>query len=898
MKKIILWIAIASSSCFAATTTTPHGGLVGPNIHVPYNWTYANNAAMLAATGFVTGDVGKLALESDNNTLWMLTALTPTWAAVSAAAGTLAGDVTGSIGANTVANVNASVLATGSTSVTLASAGSSANSGSAITISPGSATGANHDGGRLTVNAGSSGSRNGGPVQINGGSGFANGGNVTIIGGTASASTGGLVTLLGGISNGGATGGVNIDSGSNGGAATSFGSLNIGGVLATTINIGNAGSTTTITGTFSTPSLTGLQNFTFATTGDFDGGAKLTLVGDATISLGADNGLVLADRPLSTTNVANVGVLQSAGGISTGAHLGSSGLITFNGATSGTPSLKCADVAGTASLTLPTSNGTNHYVMQTDGSGALSFVDGSNISGLNGSNISSGTVADARLSANVPIMTSNVLPVASGINLTALNAGSLGSGTAPTARLGTGTANSGSVLYGDQTYKALNSASVGLGSVENTALSTWAGTSNITTLGTIGTGVWSGTTIVVGKGGTGTGTFTAGGVILGNGVNALSQTAAPTAGQILLGNTTPAWTPTSVSGDITIGSTGITAIGAAKVTNAMLAGSITAANLVGSDIATVGTITTGTWSGTTIAVAKGGTNLANGTSGGVLGYTASGTIASSAVLAANGIVVGGGAGATPTATAAGTNNQALFGVTGSAPTMRAITAADVPAMPQFFGNNSTFQTLSNNTALPYHCDTLASSSDILHFSSDAALTGTLAKNGTTAVVGTSTLFTSELSVGQVILIPGTANEVRVVTVITDNTHLTVGSAFVNTSSGQTGTRQSAYYVANTAGVYHVSAVTQYAYIASAGRHDTTFLYNPLTTSGSDGTGFCYTTTQCVVDATNTPVQNHNSSGNVKMNQYDMFTIMGSTKTSGAGTNITQLILAQVIMVSK
>lgn len=36
---------------------------------------------------------------------------------------------------------------------------------------------------------------------------------------------------------------------------------------------------------------------------------------------------------------------------------------------------------------------------------------------------------------------------------------------------------------------------VGLGNVENTALSTWAGSANITTLGTIGTGVWNGTVI-------------------------------------------------------------------------------------------------------------------------------------------------------------------------------------------------------------------------------------------------------------------------------------------------------------------------------------------------------------------------------------------------------------------
>lgn len=37
---------------------------------------------------------------------------------------------------------------------------------------------------------------------------------------------------------------------------------------------------------------------------------------------------------------------------------------------------------------------------------------------------------------------------------------------------------------------------VGLGNVENTALSTWPGSTNITTLGTIGTGTWQGTAIV------------------------------------------------------------------------------------------------------------------------------------------------------------------------------------------------------------------------------------------------------------------------------------------------------------------------------------------------------------------------------------------------------------------
>jgi hypothetical protein len=51
-----------------------------------------------------------------------------------------------------------------------------------------------------------------------------------------------------------------------------------------------------------------------------------------------------------------------------------------------------------------------------------------------------------------------------------------------------------------------------------------------------------------------------------------------------------------------------------------------------------------------LPVANGGTNLSSGTSGGVLAYTASGTLASSAALAANNVVVGGGAGAAPSST--------------------------------------------------------------------------------------------------------------------------------------------------------------------------------------------------------------------------------------------------------
>ena len=80
----------------------------------------------------------------------------------------------------------------------------------------------------------------------------------------------------------------------------------------------------------------------------------------------------------------------------------------------------------------------------------------------------------------------------------------------------------------------------------------------------------------------------------------------------------------------------------------------------------------------TLGVDQGGTNLTAGTSGGVLAYTASGTLASSGVLAQYGVVLGGGAGAVPTSTAVGTATHVLTSNgAGVAPTFQALPAAGV-----------------------------------------------------------------------------------------------------------------------------------------------------------------------------------------------------------------------------
>lgn len=79
----------------------------------------------------------------------------------------------------------------------------------------------------------------------------------------------------------------------------------------------------------------------------------------------------------------------------------------------------------------------------------------------------------------------------------------------------------------------------------------------------------------------------------------------------------------------------------------------------------------------TLPVANGGTGLTVGTSGGIPAYTATGTITSSALLTQYGVVYGGGAGAVPVATAAGTTGQVLLANTGAAPTWGTVSTGTV-----------------------------------------------------------------------------------------------------------------------------------------------------------------------------------------------------------------------------
>lgn len=79
----------------------------------------------------------------------------------------------------------------------------------------------------------------------------------------------------------------------------------------------------------------------------------------------------------------------------------------------------------------------------------------------------------------------------------------------------------------------------------------------------------------------------------------------------------------------------------------------------------------------TVEVGRGGTNLASGTDGGILGFTGTTTLSSSGLLTANALILGGGAGATPsTPVGLGTTTTVLHGNAAGAPTFAAVTASD------------------------------------------------------------------------------------------------------------------------------------------------------------------------------------------------------------------------------
>jgi hypothetical protein len=149
------------------------------------------------------------------------------------------------------------------------------------------------------------------------------------------------------------------------------------------------------------------------------------------------------------------------------------------------------------------------------------------------------------------------------------------------------------------------------------ALEDWEGSAQVTTLGTISSGTWEGTTVAAAQGGTGatslsdlitltthtTGNYV--GTITG-GTNLTSTAATSGEGTTHTLNVDDSFlvndASDTTSGTITAGGFTTTGNISGSISQAIQTGITTAANLT-----TVGTIGTGTWQGTTIAINQGGT---------------------------------------------------------------------------------------------------------------------------------------------------------------------------------------------------------------------------------------------------------------------------------------------------
>jgi hypothetical protein len=206
------------------------------------------------------------------------------------------------------------------------------------------------------------------------------------------------------------------------------------------------------------------------------------------------------------------------------------------------------------------------------------------------------------------------------------------------------------------------------------------------------------------------------------------------------------------------------------------------------------------------------------------------------------------------------------------------------------------QSVATGTAVDLAFDTEFDDPLNWAFQSSANLTGSVAKtNGSATLTGTGTSFTTELSVGQIINVPGTATERRVVTAIASNTSLTVNRAFANTASGQTAARSNVGVAVQEAGFYNLSGAVAFSYDA-AGHREMRFTITP----SSDGVSYLSNTNRVhpvQTAATNT------FAGVVSMAKLQQWDIVDLTVTQNSGATLdivggTGILTSPVLMISK
>ena len=273
--------------------------------------------------------------------------------------------------------------------------------------------------------------------------------------------------------------------------------------------------------------------------------------------------------------------------------------------------------------------------------------------------------------------------------------------------------------------------------------------SSLTSVGTITAGVWSATTIALAKGGTGATTAAAALTNLGAEASANKSTATD------LGSTNPSdilypsQKAVKTYVDLQSANAGVADL---SITNAKLAGSITAAKLVGTDIATVGTITSGIWNGTEISIAKGGT----GATSAAAARTNLGLAIGTDVMAAN-------ATTTLTGDIAGSGNGSFATTVNS---VGGVSSATIATLPTSVNANTSSITSNTNSIATLNTNVSANTASITsNTNSIATLNTNVSANTASITSNTNSIATLNTNVS--------ANTASITSLTTSvNTHAT------------------------------------------------------------------------------------------------------------------------------
>src|SRR3954462_4283074 len=417
-----------------------------------------------------------------------------------------------------------------------------------------------------------------------------------------------------------------------------------------------------------------------------------------------------------------------------------------------------------AGNTLSSVNINGNIVLSVDGTAAIQINNGSSVTPLQFYN-SAGTRYVAFQAGTLSANTTWTLPTTDSTGTQALV--SNGSGTLSWSSFATGTVTSVSGTSGQI------DVATGTTTPVSSISASYAGQSSITTLGTITTGTWHGTAVGVIYGGTGDTSFTAYSVLCGGTTSTAALqnvSGVGTSGQVLTSNGAGALPTGQAAGSGTVtsvsGTSGQIDVATGTTTPVI---SISASYVGQASITTLGTVASGIWHGTTIAVPYGGPGDASFTAYSVLcgGTTSTGALQNVSGVGTTGqVLTSNGVSALPTWQDAGSGT--VTSVSGTAGQIDVATGTTTPviSISASYVGQASITTLGTVATGTWHGTVIG-----------VAYGGTgltsLTAHGILVGEGTSNVTPIVLSAGQILIgttssdpsaafISGTANEIDVV----------------------------------------------------------------------------------------------------------------------------------------